>query len=360
MLITTGADVAEQPRAYNQTLAETLASLPAHHELDAPPASRAARARGEGPFPAPVLLDEGEDRMIPGRAGGVPLRVFTPPVVRGVYLHIHGGGWTLGTAAGQDIQLWRLARAAEVAVVSVGYRLAPEHPYPAGPDDCEDAARWLVAEAVQAFGTDRLTIGGESAGAHLAVVTLLRLGAQAAAFRAAQLAFGAYDLSAPPSFAPRTAASRRSAPVRSALVRSAPRRSAPMRYVPRSPAPVRSAPLRRAPTRSAPLWSSPCSPRARSPARRSRTLTFRRVPATSSPASLSGLSRVSRSTSSRARARSPVGCSVIASVRYQSRSCRSRMTGKTANIRAAVSGARRQSRPAKVTWATFCPAPKQS
>jgi acetyl esterase/lipase len=199
MFITTGADVAEQTRAYNQTLAETLAALPAHHELDDPPASRAARARGEGPFPAPVVLDEGEDRMIPGRTGGVPLRVFTPPVVRGVYLHIHGGGWTLGTAAGQDIQLWRLARAAEVAVVSVGYRLGPEHPYPAGPDDCEDAARWLVAEASQAFGTDRLTIGGESAGAHLAVVTLLRLGAQAAAFRAAQLTFGAYDLSMTPS-----------------------------------------------------------------------------------------------------------------------------------------------------------------
>jgi acetyl esterase len=202
MLITTGADVAEQTRAYNQTLSETLAALPAHHELNDPSASRAARARGEGPFPAPVTLQEGEDRMIPGRAGGVPLRVFTPPVVRGVFLHIHGGGWTLGTAGGQDVLLWRLARAAEVAVVSVGYRLAPEHPYPAGPDDCEDAARWLADHAEREFGTGRLTIGGESAGAHLAVVTLLRLreaGGRAAAFRAAQLTFGAYDLSMTPS-----------------------------------------------------------------------------------------------------------------------------------------------------------------
>jgi acetyl esterase/lipase len=199
MLITTGADVAEQTRAFNQTLAETLAALPAPYEVDDPPASRAARARGEGPFPAPARLEEGEDQAITGRAGQIPLRVFTPPVVHGVYLHIHGGGWTLGSAAGQDVQLWRLARTAEVAVVSVDYRLSPEHPYPAAPDDCEDAARWLVDNAEREFGTDRLTIGGESAGAHLSVVTLLRLGAQAAAFRAAQLSFGAYDLSMTPS-----------------------------------------------------------------------------------------------------------------------------------------------------------------
>jgi acetyl esterase len=199
MLITTGADVAAQTSAYNQTLTEILATLPAVHELNDPAASRAARVRGEGPFPAPQRLDEGEDRTITGRAGEVPLRVFVPPVVRGVHLHIHGGGWTLGTAWAQDPQLWRLAKAAEMAVVSVDYRLAPEHPYPAGPDDCEDAARWLIAEAGRAFGTDRLTIGGESAGAHLAAVTLLRLGERATAFRAAQLTFGAYDLSMTPS-----------------------------------------------------------------------------------------------------------------------------------------------------------------
>jgi acetyl esterase/lipase len=197
MLITTGADVAAQTHAYNQTLAQTLAAMPAAHELDDPAASRAARARGEGPFPVPVRLEEGVDRTIPGRAGEVPLRVFTPPVVRGVHLHIHGGGWTFGSAADQDTILWRLAQAAEVAVVSVDYRLAPEHPYPAAPDDCEDAARWLVGNAGREFGTDRLTIGGESAGAHLAAVTLLRLGGQG--FRAAQLTYGAFDLSMTPS-----------------------------------------------------------------------------------------------------------------------------------------------------------------
>jgi acetyl esterase/lipase len=199
MLITTGADVAGQTRAFNDELAKLLRSLPQLHEVDDPAATRAARARGEGAFPAPVRLPEGQDRTVPGRAGDIPVRVFTPPAVRGVYLHIHGGGWTLGSADAQDDLLWRLARAAEVAVVSVDYRLAPEHPYPAGPDDCEDAARWLIANAAGEFGTDRLAIGGESAGAHLSVVTLLRLGDQAAAFRGAQLTFGAYDLSMTPS-----------------------------------------------------------------------------------------------------------------------------------------------------------------
>jgi acetyl esterase len=199
MLITTGTDLAEQTTAFNEKLSATLTALPQIHEVDDPPASRAARARGEGAFPAPVRLPQGQDRLVPGRGGDIPVRVFTPPTVRGIYLHIHGGGWTLGSAGDQDPLLWRLAQAAEVAVVSVDYRLAPEHPYPAGPDDCEDAARWLVANATREFGTDRLTIGGESAGANLAVVTLLRLGDQAAAFRGAQLTFGAYDLSMTPS-----------------------------------------------------------------------------------------------------------------------------------------------------------------
>ncbi len=201
-IITTGQDLAAETRAFNELLAGVLAKEPQIHEVDDPPATRAARERGAGPFPAPVRLPEGINANVPGRAGPIPVRVFTPPQVDGVYLHLHGGGWTLGSADAQDPLLWALARAARLAVVSVDYRLAPEHPYPAGPDDCEDAARWLTGHAAAEFGTDRLTIGGESAGAHLAVLTLLRLRARGAlqrAFRAAHLAFGAYDASLTPS-----------------------------------------------------------------------------------------------------------------------------------------------------------------
>jgi acetyl esterase/lipase len=144
---------------------------------------RRHRLGGDAP---PVRLPQGEDRV----ANGVPVRVFTPDHVDGVYLHVHGGGWSFGSADGQDERLWRLAQETRLVVVSVGYRLAPEHPFPAAPDDCEAAARWVLAE----FGPARLLIGGESAGAHLSLVTLLRL---PGVFRAANLVFGAYDLSKP-------------------------------------------------------------------------------------------------------------------------------------------------------------------
>jgi acetyl esterase len=84
-----------------------------------------------------------------------------------------------------------------VAVVSVDYRLAPEHPWPAAPDDCETAAVWLLEQAEAMFGTTRLTIGGASAGANLAVTTLVRLRDRGLVtpFVGAALQFGAYDLS---------------------------------------------------------------------------------------------------------------------------------------------------------------------
>jgi len=187
--------------AFNAALEQVLARQPPLQSME-PAVVRARRLEGGGPFPPPVYLPQGVDRVVPGRAGNVGLRVFTPDRVGGVYLHIHGGGWTLGAANQQDPMLWAIAEQSGVAVVSVDYRLAPEHPYPAGPDDCEDAASWLVDHAAEEFGTDRLVIGGESAGAHLAVVTMLRLrdrGAYPGGFRGANLVFGAYDLSMTPS-----------------------------------------------------------------------------------------------------------------------------------------------------------------
>ncbi len=82
-------------------------------------------------------------------------------------------------------------------MVSVDYRLAPEHPWPAAPDDCETAALWLLEQAETRFGTTRMAIGGVSAGATLAMTTLLRLRDRGVAHRfvGAALQFGAYDMS---------------------------------------------------------------------------------------------------------------------------------------------------------------------
>jgi acetyl esterase len=132
---------------------------------------------------------------------GVALRVIEAEDPVGVYLHIHGGGWVLGAADQQDAALERLVSATGQTVVSVDYRVAPEAPFPAALDDCERAARWLADNALAEFGSELLTIGGESAGANLALATLLRLKAHPASlpFVAGNLLYGAYDLTLTPS-----------------------------------------------------------------------------------------------------------------------------------------------------------------
>jgi acetyl esterase len=143
-----------------------------------------------------------EERTIPGPAGPLRLRVFVPSEVRAVYLDIHGGGFFMGAPKMDDAGNAALAKHAQVATVATSYRLAPEHPYPAGLDDCEAAALWLLANAKREFGVERLIIGGGSAGANLAAVTLLRLRDRhqaAGRFAAANLVFGVYDLSGTPS-----------------------------------------------------------------------------------------------------------------------------------------------------------------
>jgi len=117
------------------------------------------------------------DRAFAGPAHDVPIRVYTPagpPRTRPLILHIHGGGFCLGNL---DMDLWlcsRLAAGADAIVVSVDYRLAPQHPFPAAVDDCIAALRWVHAHAAElGADPDDLTVIGESAGGNLSAVLCL-------------------------------------------------------------------------------------------------------------------------------------------------------------------------------------------
>ena len=121
---------------------------------------------------------------------------------RAAMLHIHGGGFAFGNAAMEDEGNSALASALGIATVSVDYRLAPAHPHPAALEDCEAAALWLIAHAGQQFGTTRLLMGGESVGAGLSVLTLLRLRERHGAARrfcGVNLVAGGFDFSMTPS-----------------------------------------------------------------------------------------------------------------------------------------------------------------
>ncbi len=139
------------------------------------------------------------DRVVYAGKGQVPVRITSPTSgePRATYLDIHGGGFYMDSAARSDVRNARLADSLGLTVVSVEYRLAPEHPWPAAPDDCETAALWLAEEGKKDFGTERVLIGGASAGATLAMATMLRLRDRGEARRiiGAVLQFGAYDLS---------------------------------------------------------------------------------------------------------------------------------------------------------------------
>lgn len=152
-----------------------LATMPSSHTLPVE-VQRAGMAAGAEPARAEAEVDV---------IGGVPVRILEPANIDGTYLHIHGGGWTMGSNAFQDERLWRFATEAEVRVVSVEYRLAPEHPFPACIDDCVAVATSLTGRG------KKVVIGGESAGGHLSALTLTRV---REGFTGANLAYGCYDL----------------------------------------------------------------------------------------------------------------------------------------------------------------------
>jgi acetyl esterase len=193
----------DEARAFNAQLEALIATQPPVYTI-APEAARRARREGKGIFPAPVFLEDARDIEIPGRGGPIKVRLIRPDhKPMGIYLHIHGGGWTLGAHDMQDVGLKLLANETGLCAASIDYRLAPEHPYPAGPDDCEDAVLHLLEHGAQLLDAPaRFAIGGESAGAHLAVVTLLRLRDRHGIknrIAAANLVYGAYDLNGTPS-----------------------------------------------------------------------------------------------------------------------------------------------------------------
>jgi len=184
----------------NSKIDKELSALPPIYTFR-PQDIRAARAAGNSIWGPIRHVAEAQDRMIAGPAGEISLRVIVPDKVQAVYLHMHGGGFMLGQADHFDELLNTIAQRCRAAVVSVDYRLAPENPYPAGPDDCEAAAVWLVDNCLAEFGSKKLFIGGESAGANLAALTLLRMRDRHgfSGFCGAVLTYGVYDLSMTPS-----------------------------------------------------------------------------------------------------------------------------------------------------------------
>ena len=159
-----------------QELLADLGDAAALSEVSVAEARELIEVFSEQDGPGPDMADV-EDRTVPGPDGEIPIRVYTPagtaPLAAIVYFH--GGGWVIGSIRSHDAICRRLADAAGATVVSVEYRLAPEHAFPAAADDCGAATRWVHDHAAE-LGVDptRLAVAGDSAGGNLAAVTTLQ------------------------------------------------------------------------------------------------------------------------------------------------------------------------------------------
>ena len=197
---------APETLAFNAKLAALFEGAPRPDDVPIPE-MRALRAEGKGVLPNAGPLPEVEWIEFDAAAYGAPggpgaVRAARPNgLARGVFLHIHGGGWTFGAPEFEDGRNLRLARAAGVEVLSAKYRLGPETPWPACGDDCLAAARFAI-ERAEREGLP-LFIGGASAGAHLTATVMQRLRPLGLFDRLAGAVFmyGMFDLTMTPSMA---------------------------------------------------------------------------------------------------------------------------------------------------------------
>ena len=160
-----------------QALLDLGAGVPATNTLSVPQ----ARAQYEGRIrlmAPPATVDAVREQVIRGPGGDLRLRIYRPPGKGSFPLlaFFHGSGFVLCSLDTHDGMCRNLCAGADCAVVSVDYRLAPEHKYPAGLDDCVFATRWIADHASELEGdARRLVVGGDSAGGNLAAAAALRL-----------------------------------------------------------------------------------------------------------------------------------------------------------------------------------------
>jgi acetyl esterase/lipase len=141
-------------------------------------------------------------RRIEWKGHAVSLRILrTDAPARGVYIDYHGGGWAIGNAAMDDRVNARIAAECGLVVVSIDYTLLPDITLPQMIGQCAAAAGWVFEHAQAEFGASDIFIGGESAGAHLAACSILRLRARTdfSRLKAAVLFYGCFDLCGTPS-----------------------------------------------------------------------------------------------------------------------------------------------------------------
>jgi acetyl esterase len=122
-----------------------------------------------------IMVHSVEDLMIDGPAGAIPVRIYRPSAAPApVHVHFHGGGWVIGDLDTHDRDCREICVGADCIVVAVDYRLAPEHIFPAAPEDCYASLCWATAN-LDSLGASRgpVSVGGDSAGGNLAAAVAL-------------------------------------------------------------------------------------------------------------------------------------------------------------------------------------------